>query len=244
MGGALAQRWEALGICEQLVIVDPASEQVKSSKDIPADFKPSVTVFAVKPQVLPVMIDDYKSYGGLVVSIVAGKPLSFFEKHLGEDARVVRSMPNNPAAIGKGITVACANKNVSTREKGRATLLLGAVGQVLWVGKESLLNPITALSGSGPAYVFLLIETLTKAGIHVGLDPVMAEELARQTVIGSAALAEENASTSAAKLRETVTSPGGTTEAALEVLMKEPGIQDLFDRALATATRRAEELAG
>jgi pyrroline-5-carboxylate reductase len=244
MGGALAQRWQELHICRQLVIVEPTSS-IKSFKDIPAGFTPQVIVFAVKPQTLPEIVRDYQGYaerGALVVSIAAGKPIVFFEKRLGTGAKIVRSMPNLPASIGKGITAAYANRNVSAAEKQWASALLGAVGEVLWVDKESLLNPVTALSGSGPGYIFLLIETMTKAGIHIGLDPAMAEKLARQTVIGSAALAEDSAGTSAAKLRENVTSPGGTTQAALEVLMAEPGIQALFDRALAAATKRAEEL--
>ena len=241
MGGALAQRWQAQRICTELVIVDPVASKIKSFKDIPAHFKPQVIVFAVKPQMLAEMVQDYKAYtGALIVSIAAGKPIAFFETHLGA-AKIIRSMPNTPAAIGKGITVACPNKNVTAAEKEQAAKLLGAVGEVLWVEKESLLNPVTALSGSGPAYIFLLIETLTKAGIHIGLDTAMAEKLARQTVVGSAALAEADAAP-ASQLRKNVTSPGGTTEAALNVLMAEHGIQELFDRALMAATKRAEEL--
>jgi len=242
MGGALLTRWQAKNICSELVIVDPASDKIKSFKEIPAGFKPQVIVFAVKPQVLAEMSDDYKVYkDALFLSIAAGKPIAFFEQHLGASAKIVRSMPNTPAAVGKAITVACANKNVSDEQKNQATELLGAIGKVVWVDKESLLNPVTALSGSGPAYVFLLIETLTKAGIRLGLEAGMAEKLARQTVIGSAALAEADASP-AAQLRQNVTSPGGTTEAALKVLMADAGIQDIFDRALEAATKRAEEL--
>jgi pyrroline-5-carboxylate reductase len=244
MGGALAQRWNEIHLCRQLVIVEPTSP-IKSFKDVPAVFEPQVIVFAVKPQTLADTVRDYQGYidrGALVVSIAAGKPVSFFEKYLGAEAKIIRSMPNLPASIGKGITVAYANRNVSAAEKEWASALLGAVGEVLWVDKESLLNPVTALSGSGPAYVFLLIETMAKAGVHIGLDPVMAEKLARQTVIGSAALAEASPGIPATTLRENVTSPGGTTQAALEVLMAAPGIQALFDRALAAATKRAEEL--
>lgn len=242
MGSALSAGWKARGLCDDLVIVDPQSSIVKSFHEIEKSFKPQVIVFAVKPQTLGGMIEDYKTYtGALIISIAAGKPLSFFEQHLGAAAKVVRSMPNTPAAIGKGITVACANKNVSDTEKKMATGLLSAGGDVLWVEKEALLNPVTALSGSGPAYVFLLIETLTKAGVSIGLDPAMAEKLARKTVIGSAALAEADPAP-AAELRQNVTSPGGTTAAALKVLMDEPAIQSLFDKALAAATKRAEEL--
>ena len=239
MGGALAQRWQTE---HALIIVDPISSQIKSFKEIPAGFKPQVIVFAVKPQALAETVQDYKAYAGaLFISIAAGKPISFFESQLGTTAKIIRSMPNTPAAIGKGITVACANKNVSAAEKEQAAKLLRAVGEVLWAEKESLLNPVTALSGSGPAYIFLLIETLTKAGLHIGLEENMAEKLARQTVIGSAALAAADPA-SAADLRKNVTSPNGTTEAALKVLMAEPGIQELFNRALNAATVRAEEL--
>jgi pyrroline-5-carboxylate reductase len=242
MGGALLARWNAQNICDELVIVDPASTTIKFFSDIPKGFKPQVIVFAVKPQVLADMADDYRAYkDALFLSVAAGKPIAFFEQHLGPEAKIVRSMPNTPAAVGKAVTVACANKNVSDTEKTQATKLLGAIGKVVWVEKESLLNPVTALSGSGPAYVFLLIETLTKAGIRIGLEPDMAEKLARQTIIGSAALAEADPSP-AAQLRQNVTSPGGTTEAALKVLMAEPGLQDLFDRALEAAAKRAEEL--
>lgn len=241
MGGALAQGWRKQGI--DPLVVDPASSAVKSFHDIPQDFKPDVIIFAVKPQILTEMITQYKAYPqALVVSIAAGKTIAFFEKHLGGGVKVVRSMPNTPAAIGRGITVAAANKNVSPAEKDKATKLLKAGGEVLWVEKEELLNPVTALSGSGPAYVFLLIEAMTQGGIAIGLEPAMAEKLARQTVIGSAALAESEPGTSAEQLRKNVTSPGGTTEAALKVLMAEPGMQALFTRALTAATKRAEEL--
>lgn len=245
MGGAMAQRWQEKKICSKLVIVDPASSGIASVKDVPSTFKPQVIVFAVKPQSLPDMIQDYKIYadqGALFISIAAGKTVSFFEQVLGEKAKIVRSMPNLPASIGQGITAAYANAPVVMQDKAWAETLLKAVGDVVWVEKENLIDPVTALSGSGPAYVFLLIETLTKAGIHIGLDPAMAERLARQTVIGSAALAAENADISAATLRENVTSRGGTTQAALDILMATPGVQDLFDRALTAARQRAEEL--
>jgi len=151
-------------------------------------------------------------------------------------------MPNTPASIGEGITVAYANANVSPTQKMQAEALLESVGDALWVENEALLNPVTALSGSGPAYVFLLIEALAKAGQSIGLEPAMAEKLARQTVIGSAALAKASPEVSAAQLRENVTSPGGTTAAALAVLMAEPGLQKLMTQALDAATKRAEEL--
>ncbi len=246
MGGALAQRWREQRICEKLVIVEPALPEAAAVKDIPASLKPDVIVFAVKPQILGEVVEDYRSFmekGALALSIAAGKPISFFETHFGAKAKIIRSMPNLPASIGRGITVACANRNAGEAEKKLAATLLGAVGEVLWVDKESLLDPVTALSGSGPAYVFLLVEALTKAGIHIGLDPQMAAQLARKTVTGSAALLEASPDVPASKLRENVTSPGGTTQAALEVLMAHPGLQEIFDRALKAASARAVELA-
>lgn len=253
MGGALLQSWQKKNICKRIDVVDPhcisslaVASRAASFHDLPGDACPDVIVFAVKPQSLPDTVDEYKScaeHGALVLSIAAGKPISFFENHLGKTAKIVRAMPNTPAAIGKGITVACTNAHVTPAERKKAEALLGAVGEVLWVEDEALLDPVTALSGSGPAYVFLLIETLTKAGIHIGLPPAMAESLARQTVTGSAALAAYDTAISASQLRENVTSPGGTTAAALEILMTEPALQDLFDRALDAANKRARELA-
>jgi len=251
MGGALLKRWEEQSLCGKIVVVEPgtaigslAVNTAASRRDVPASFTPDVIVFAVKPQILDDITSDYKSYtdaGALALSIAAGMPVSFFEKHLGDKAKIIRSMPNTPASIGKGITVACANKNVDAAEKKRGAALLSAVGEVLWVEDEKLLNPVTALSGSGPAYVFLLIEILEKAGVHAGLSPDMARVLARQTVIGSAALADASPELSAAQLRENVTSPGGTTAAALKVLMASD-VQKIFDEALMAATKRAEEL--
>jgi pyrroline-5-carboxylate reductase len=251
MGGALLRRWQELTLYKDVCIVEPApinvlaAKQVPDFASIPGEFKPGVIVMAVKPQILPDVTKQYKDYAGngaLVLSIAAGMPVSFFEKQLGKKSAVVRSMPNTPASIGEGITVAYANRNVTKTQKAQAATLLGSVGEVLWVTEEKLLNPVTALSGSGPAYVFLLIEALTNAGKKIGLEPKMAEKLARQTVIGSAALAKSAPAVAAAKLRENVTSPGGTTAAALEVLMKDEALQKLFDKALLAASKRAEDL--
>jgi pyrroline-5-carboxylate reductase len=252
MGGALLARWQALGLYDGLCIVEPspvagfADHCAASFKDIPSDFQPDAVVFAVKPQILEDIAGVYRGLaetGALMLSIAAGKKISFFENYLGTTARIVRAMPNTPAAIGKGMTVACANVNVSAVERAKADALLSSVGDVLWVEDEALLNPVTALSGSGPAYVFLLIEMLEKAGVHIGLDPVLAGKLARQTVIGSAALAEFSPDVPAQILRANVTSPGGTTQAALDVLMSSAA-QDIFNAALLAATQRAEDLAG
>lgn len=254
MGGILARRWQEQKLCRELGIVDPLaavllseSSHVWNPGNIDPDFRPDAIVFAVKPHILGDIVNDYKKYadqGSLTLSIAAGKSTSFYERHFGSNASIVRAMPNTPASIGQGISVAYANKNVSEKHRGFAEKLLGAIGEVVWIDDETLLNPVTALSGSGPAYVFLLVETLTAAGIKIGLEPALAEKLARQTVIGSAALIKTDPKTPVSKLRTDVTSPSGTTQAALDVLMASPGIQSLFDKALTSATRRAEELSG
>lgn len=251
MGQALLARWQNLKLYHHIYVIEPSAvplkvPQVQVFGDLPADFKPDVIIFAVKPQVLPDMIVQYQRFvnqGALFLSIAAGKPVAFFTQHLGAQAAIVRAMPNTPAAIGQGMTVACANTRVTDIQKQNAAQLLAAVGAFLWVDDETLLDPVTALSGSGPAYVFLLIEAMAQAGEKLGLSRAMAATLARQTVIGSAALAAETPETDAATLRQNVTSPGGTTAAALDVLMQQHnGMQALFDQALAAATKRAAEL--
>lgn len=251
MGGAMLERWVKRGLFQRCVVVDPhmslgAMQNVSKVSDIsqvPKDFVPNVIVFAVKPQAMDETVPLYKTYpSALFISIAAGKPIHYFQEQLGNDAKIVRAMPNTPAAIGKGVTVACANRHVSLVEKEWAQHILSAVGVLTWVTEESLLNAVTALSGSGPAYVFLLIETLTEAGTKAGLKEDMARTLARQTVIGSAALAEASPDQQAADLRNAVTSPGGTTEAALKILM-DGRLQDIYNEALNAAKLRAEELA-
>jgi pyrroline-5-carboxylate reductase len=177
------------------------------------------------------------------LSIAAGKTLKYFTSHLGVTAKVVRSMPNTPAAVRQGISVATAASGVSEAEKKRCHQLLEAVGQVVWVDDEALMDPVTALSGSGPAYVFLLVEAMAAAGAKLGLTPDMAMQLARATVAGSGELLKQS-SEPASQLRVNVTSPGGTTAEALKVLMAADGIQPVFDKALAAASRRSKELAG
>jgi pyrroline-5-carboxylate reductase len=156
---------------------------------------------------------------------------------------IVRAMPNTPAAIGRGISVAVATSNVSARQRKQASDLLAAIGKVEWVSDEALMDAVTALSGSGPAYVFLLAEAMASAGIAAGLPPALSTRLARETVAGSGELLHRSP-LDAATLRENVTSPGGTTAAALDVLMGPNGLQELMTRALAAATRRSRDLAG
>jgi pyrroline-5-carboxylate reductase len=175
-----------------------------------------------------------------VVSIMAGTTIASITEVCG--GSVVRAMPNTPAAIGRGITVAVAAKNVSASQRAVADALLRATGSVEWVDDEGLMDAVTAVSGSGPAYVFLLAEELARAGVEAGLPEALATKLARETVAGSGELLFRSDSPSAT-LRQNVTSPGGTTAAALDVLMGEGGMQSLLTRAVAAATRRSKELA-
>jgi pyrroline-5-carboxylate reductase len=214
-------------------------------KTLPTELAPRAIVFAIKPQAMAAVLPAYESLarsGSVVLSIAAGTAIARFEAAFGEDTPVARAMPNTPAAIGQGVTALVANRHVSPAQKELCSALMAAVGAVYWIADEELMHAITAMSGGGPAYLFLLIESLAKAGIASGLPVELAWPLARGTVAGSGALAARSAEP-AEVLRRNVTSPGGTTEAALAVLMAEGGLQPLFDRAIAAATRRSRELA-
>jgi pyrroline-5-carboxylate reductase len=256
MGGALLAGWLGRDMSPaDVVVVEPYGGDVlreqfdvtviESLQELETAFIPDIIVFAVKPQAMGGIVPLYAKFvrpETMFLSIAAGKPSSYFEKMLGEGAAIVRSMPNTPAAVGRGITVAYGNAAVSSAQRSIATKLLEAVGEVGWVEGEGLIDAVTAVSGSGPAYVFLMIECMAKAGVEVGLDPDLAEQLARATVAGSGELARQS-SESASTLRENVTSPGGTTAAALEVLMAEDGLQKLMSRAVSAAEERSRELA-
>jgi pyrroline-5-carboxylate reductase len=208
-----------------------------------ADAKPDVIVFAVKPQDIENILPEYKNRfedSPLYISVAAGKTLAFFAEHLGAGARVVRAMPNTPALIGKAITALCANKNVSEADKELATKLIEAFGKSVWV-EEKDMDAVTALSGSGPAYVFLFMEALTKAGINAGLAPDIAKILAFEMAHGSIHLAAKSDETFE-QLRKNVTSKGGTTEAALNVLMQNNVLEKLVDDAVQAAAKRSKEL--
>jgi pyrroline-5-carboxylate reductase len=197
----------------------------------------------VKPQIIDEVMESLLPVIGphtLVVSIAAGISLARLAKGAGTD-RVVRSMPNTPAQIGKGVTGVVAGAGVDHDGKSAAEALLSAAGLVVWFDKEGDLDAVTAVSGSGPAYVFNLVEALAAAGVAQGLDEHVAMVLARQTVIGSAALLEADAA-SASTLRQNVTSPNGTTAAALAVLMGDDGLTPLMGRAVEAARLRSEEL--
>jgi len=202
-----------------------------------------VLVVAVKPQMFPDAAPQLRALvkpSTLVISIMAGVPIAKLAQACG--GKVVRAMPNTPAAIGRGITVAVAEASVSAEQRAVADALLRATGSVEWIEDEALMDAVTAVSGSGPAYVFLLAEELARAGIAAGLSPELATRLARETVAGSGELLHRSELTSET-LRKNVTSPGGTTAAALEVLMGPGGFQPLLTRAVTAAAKRSRELA-
>ncbi|HVA11953.1 MAG TPA: pyrroline-5-carboxylate reductase [Stellaceae bacterium] len=252
MGGALLAGWKRRRLTQPLAVVEPQPvalppgvKRYAAPDGLPRRYAPAAVVLAVKPQSLAATLPAYQRLADgntVFLSIAAGKTLRFFARALGEDAALVRAMPNTPAAIGRGIAVACANDRVTAAQRALCFKLLGAVGEVAWVEDEALLDPVTAVSGSGPAYVFLLIECLAEAGIAAGLPGDLAMTLARATVAGSGELARRS-SEDAAQLRRNVTSPGGTTEAALKVLMGDGGLATLMRRAIAAATARSRALA-
>ena len=254
MGGAMLEGWLAQGIpAADIVVAEPAEalrpgtpglRSVAGTPDVRE--APQIVVLAVKPQSMDAVLPDLRRFaegGAVFLSIAAGRTVASLARHLGPTAKIVRAMPNTPAAVRQGITVAFAGPGVSEAEKKHCHALLEAVGQVLWVDDEALMDPVTALSGSGPAYVFLLVEAMAAAGAKIGLAPEMAMQLARATVAGSGELLRRSAEP-AAQLRVNVTSPGGTTAAALQVLMAADGVQPVFDKALAAASARSKELAG
>ncbi|MBR1144710.1 pyrroline-5-carboxylate reductase [Bradyrhizobium sp. AUGA SZCCT0431] len=253
MGGAMLTGWLAQGLDPQRVVViepHPASEiNALAAQGIRLNPAPKdagevdTLVVAVKPQSFREAGAALKAFVGsstLVVSIMAGTTIAVLESIVG--GSVVRAMPNTPAAIGRGITVAVAARKVSAAQRAIADALLRATGSVEWVDKESLMDAVTAVSGSGPAYVFLLAEELARAGVAAGLPEELATKLARETVAGSGELLHRS-DLSSATLRQNVTSPGGTTAAALEVLMGSDGMQKLMTRAVAAATQRSKDLA-
>ena len=258
MGGALLQRWLDHGLAATTVtVVEPHEETAAALRErynltvlsSPSEIAetPQAVVFAVKPQMMEDTLPPYAGLAGggaegpLFISIAAGRSIEFLARHLGADAAIVRAMPNTPAAIGQGMTVACASPAVGDAQRDLAAGLFTAAGAFAWVDSEELLDPVTAVSGSGPAYVFLMAECLAQAGVAAGLDEDLAHRLARATVSGSGALLDQ-ADEAAAELRKNVTSPGGTTEAALDVLMAEPGLQSLLTEAVAAAAARARQL--
>ncbi|EKS29447.1 pyrroline-5-carboxylate reductase [Afipia felis] len=253
MGGAMLTGWLAQGVdAGKLAVIDPApSDEItalaaKGLRVNPAQGelgKAAVLVAAVKPQMFADAASQLRALvtsSTLVISIMAGVPIAKLSQACG--GKVVRAMPNTPAAIGRGITVAVADNGVDQHQRAIADALLRATGSVEWIDDEALMDAVTAVSGSGPAYVFLLAEELARAGVAAGLSPELATRLARETVAGSGELLHRSELTSET-LRKNVTSPGGTTAAALDVLMGPGGFQPLLTRAVAAATKRSRELA-
>ena len=253
MGGAMLSGWLARGLdAARVAVIEPSpSDEIHAlaAKGIRFNPKPrdigavATLVVALKPQSFREAGVTLKPFAGpstLVVSIMAGITIASLAEVCG--GCVVRAMPNTPAAIGRGITVAVAATNVSAAQRAAADALLRAIGSIEWVDDETLMDAVTAVSGSGPAYIFLLAEELARAGVEAGLPPDLATRLARETVAGSGELLHRS-DLASATLRQNVTSPGGTTAAALEVLMGPDGLQQLMIRAIAAATRRSRELA-
>jgi pyrroline-5-carboxylate reductase len=254
MGGALLAGWIGRGI-GPIAIVEPkpAAALLKRAKaakiavhaslaEAPKDVR--ACVVAIKPQLLrteAATLRGIAESGALMVSIAAGTSIASLTKAWGRGARIVRAMPNTPGAIGRGISALYAPKKVREAERALADSLLAALGETVWVGREALIDAATAVSGSGPAYVFHLVEAMAEAGRAEGLPRDVAEKLARATVIGGGALLKADPRP-ASELRKEVTSPGGTTEAALKVLMSARGLKALMARAIAAANTRAKQL--
>jgi pyrroline-5-carboxylate reductase len=259
MGGALLAGWIDQGRSPDAITVIESSPEAAdavaarhpvrvlgSVAEYQGGHGPRVVVFAVKPQTMDAVVPSYAhllSGETVFLSIAAGKPLDYFTSKLGVAAAVVRAMPNTPAAVRRGITVAIANDRVIPSQVRACDDLLSAVGEVMWLEDESTMDAVTAVSGSGPAYVFLLTESLAHAGVEAGLPAEVAARLARATVAGAGELLYR-ADDPPAVLRENVTSPGGTTAAALAVLMADNGLRPLLDRAVREAAKRSRELAG
>ncbi|AHM04350.1 Pyrroline-5-carboxylate reductase [Roseibacterium elongatum DSM 19469] len=252
MGSAMLAGWLKGGLSPSAVhVTDPnpsdwlRSTDVSINADLPQT--PAVALVAVKPQMMGEALPRMASYGGgatLFISVAAGTPISAFEAALGAGTRIVRAMPNTPAAVGKGITAIIGNEQAGAADLDTAEALLSAIGQVVRLQTEDQIDAVTGVSGSGPAYVFYMIDALAAAGVAEGLAPDLAMHLAKATVAGAGALAETAAETPE-QLRINVTSPNGTTQAGLEVLMKEKGgLMPLMRATVAAAAARSRELKG
>jgi pyrroline-5-carboxylate reductase len=256
MGGAMLSGWLKRGLNPKAVrVIDPAPPEDSAAllarhgmnaatADPSGGIEARVLVTAVKPQVVDAVLPTLRHLVGrrtVILSIAAGTTIATLEAGLGA-APIVRAMPNTPGQIGRGVSVAVANVQVDDDSRLLVTVLLEAMGKVAWVEHESLLDAVTAVSGSGPAYVFLLAEYLADAGVAAGLPPDLAALLARETVAGAGELLHQS-DTRPEVLRHNVTSPGGTTEAALKVLMaKRGGLKGVLGRAVEAARKRSEQL--
>ncbi len=250
MGSAMLRSWLNKNAISKADIIDindlpnELSSHDKVNEIVEKDISSDIIIIAVKPQIIADVAQNITGNikdGALILSIAAGKKISTLSDLFGEDKAIIRTMPNTPAAIGKGISISVANNNTSQKQINIINKLLLATGKSEWVDDENLIDAVTAISGSGPAYIFYFIEALAKAGEKAGLPLEISKKLARQTVIGSAALAEYEDNISAQKLRENVTSPNGTTAAALNVLM-DGRFQEILNETVAAATTRSKEL--
>jgi pyrroline-5-carboxylate reductase len=250
MGGAMLQGWLQGGLPPSSVwVIDPKpSDWLKSTGvtingDLPA--APGIVLIAVKPQMMGDALPVLREMGNgttLFISVAAGTPISAFEDALGSHSPIIRAMPNTPAAVGRGITSIIGNSHASSGQLDLAEVLLKAVGQVVRLENEDQMDAVTGVSGSGPAYVFHMIECMARAGEAEGLSPELAMQLAQATVAGAGALAEA-ADETPSELRVNVTSPNGTTQAGLDVLMdEENGLPDLIRRTVGAAANRSREL--
>jgi pyrroline-5-carboxylate reductase len=256
MGQALYHGWTTARLpLTHITLIDPAAQKtidLRASDTLSADIpntqtKPDILVFAIKPQMAVSLIPLYRDVirpDTLIISIMAGVTVETICDLLGHVAQpVIRTMPNTPAMIGQGMSVSVASTHVTEQQRAVADQLWQAVGQSAWVDHEDAMHAVTALSGSGPAYVFALIETMAAAGERAGLSAELSARLARQTVIGSAALAAQKQDISPEQLRHNVTSPGGTTAVGLDVLLRaEQGLTDLMKQTIAAAAQRSREL--
>lgn len=249
MGSAMLQGWLSEGLRAQSVhVIDPhpsdwlRSTGVNINANLPEN--PSVLMIAVKPQMMDEALPQVAPFGGggtLILSVAAGTPIRTYEQSFGPGTRIVRSMPNTPAAVGKGITAIVGNSDATEADLDLAEAMLSAIGQVVRLSTEGQIDAVTGISGSGPAYIFYMIDTLAAAARAEGLPEDMAMHLAKATVAGAGALAEQ-AEETPEQLRLNVTSPNGTTQAGLEVLMGENGLAPLMRRTVAAATARSREL--
>lgn len=254
MGGALLDAWIAADLLNLSYIVDPGAERldlpghiplVASLDEVPETFRPDILMLAIKPQMVADAMPSIvpRLHDGAVMSIMAGVRIDALATHFGDNTPIIRTMPNTPAAVRKGITAALANEHLGDLHRDMVDRMLAAAGEGVWLDDEGQFDVVTGMSGSGPAYVFHMVEALAEAGEANGLSPELAMTLARTTVIGAGALMDQDEA-SAAQLRKNVTSPKGTTEAGLKWLMKDDALSYLMAATVAAAAKRSRELGG
>lgn len=259
MGSAMIKGWASAGVGDkEYTVVCPREESIMSLRDncqinwhpnpeaIPAEYSPDVVILAVKPQVMGEVLREYYSYalqGAIMITVAAGLKLDYYKPFLGSSAKIIRIMPNLPVAYNKGMTFGYATNTIESLDLNLSNALLTTLGKLLWLENEDSFDAASAVSGCGPAYLYLLTHALTQAGIKAGLDPNQSELLARQTFIGAATLLD-NTNESAEILKKKVASPGGVTQAALNILENpNDGLEILMTKAIEAAVKRSKELA-